>query len=145
MIDDLVVISKQVILHLYLKQQQINISVLHTETMACALWQGVLYKYKLYSTHYVSCVPKYVPISRLNVTDNQSRVTIHRISRENLCTSIWRYLIGSLPLRATAQSNFSIEVNIFHCELLNFLEHTLSLSSTVLLLCGLFCMSYDTS
>ena len=38
-------------------------------------------------------VPKWVFISRLNVTDNQSRVTF----------------------RAISQSNFSIEVNVFDC------------------------------
>ena len=35
------------------------------------------------------CVPKYVPISRLNVTDNLSSVTSHRISRANFTGEIW--------------------------------------------------------
>ena len=57
----------------------------------------------------------------LNVTDNQSRVTIHRISRVNQFQ--WRNLIGRSAERPISQSNCSIEVNIFDSELLNFWEH----------------------
>ena len=40
-----------------------------------------------------SCVRKWDPISRLNVTDNQWRVTIHRISRANQLQ--WKNSVGT--------------------------------------------------
>ena len=64
----------------------------------------------------LSCAPKWVFISRVNVTTNQSRVTIHRISRATQFQ--WRNLIGGSPLLPTGQSNVSIEVNIFTYQLI---------------------------
>ena len=69
----------------------------------------VLSLHKFFPRDYYGCVLKWVPISRLNVTDNQSRVTIHRFSRAN--QHQWRNLMDRLLGAATCQSNFSINVD----------------------------------
>ena len=60
------------------------------------------------------CFPKWVPNSRLNVTDNQSRVMIHRLSRTNQL--IWRKLMGRSSNQISLLKLTSVT------ELLNFCE-----------------------